>query len=153
MYGSHRNYFACVFCFFVPDILLPTTHLAPRSLCMRRTARWLPAFSGCGRSLIRWECGGQWRVFWLSMNTDYLMCCFFNWEPLSSNCELLILSHRYEAAIWAFWLFTSLLQAWGRVESWGGWGGGSETPDDWGDCITPQPHLLIALVIVYKHIY
>lgn len=76
--------------YFTSDILLPTTHSAPRSLCMRRTVQWPPASSGCGKSLIRWECGGRWKEFSSSMNTGYLMCYFCSWEPPSSNCEYLM---------------------------------------------------------------
>lgn len=57
---------------------------------MRRTAQWPPASSGCGKSLIRWECGGRWKEFSSSMNTGYLMCYFCSWAPPSSNCEYLM---------------------------------------------------------------
>lgn len=113
------------------DIHLPTTHSAPRSLCMRKTVPWRPAFSECGKSLTRWECGGQWKEFLSSMSTGYLMCCFCSWGPHSSNCEY------YSSG---FCLFiqalkcVSALQARWRVKSWRRWGGGFEAPDDGGNC-------------------
>lgn len=106
---------------FVSGTPSPTTHLAPRSLCMRRTALWRPGSSGCGKSLIRWACGGQWRVSSLSMNTDCLMSYSCSWAQLFSNCERLM--------FWAFcvtklswyllhrWL-TLFFSAAGPVESW-----------------------------------
>lgn len=77
-------------CIFLSDTPSPTTHLVPRSRCMRRTARWQPGSSGCGKSLIRWGCGGQWRVSSLSMNTDCLMFYSCSWAQLSLNCECLM---------------------------------------------------------------
>lgn len=156
-YGPHFNILYSYLmpfpvCIFTPDILLQTTHLAPRSLSMRRTAQWPRGSSGCEKSLIKWECGGQWRVFSLSMNTGYLMFYFCSWAPRSLSCEWLMFSHLYEPEVWTVWQLASLLQAWGRVESRGRWGGGSETPYDWGNYITAQLNCLVALVIL-KFIY
>ena len=74
-------------CNFVSDTLLPTIHLAPRSLCTRRTVQWQPDSSECGRSLIKWECGGRWKVSLSSMNIGCLMCYFCSWGQLSLTCE------------------------------------------------------------------
>lgn len=134
---------SCV-CFRVSDTLLPTTHLAPRSLCMRRTARWQHGSRGCGRSLTRWEWGERWREYSLSMNTGCLMSYCCNWEQLSSNCESLMFR-----GLCKFFpgpssdSFISLLQARRRIESWRRWSGGSETPDDWGSYIITPFELLV----------
>lgn len=129
------NAFLCV---FLSDTPSPTTHSVPRSHCMRRTARWQPGSSGCGKSLIRWGCGGQWRVSSLSMNTDCLMFYSCSWAQLSLNCECLMFRALLCEQNWGSFSctgasqFASLLQAWWRVEPWGRWGGGSEAPDDRG---------------------
>lgn len=81
------SHFLIIIIITILDIHSPTTHLAPRSLCMRKTVQWRPGFSECGKSLIKWECGGQWREFLLSMSTGYLMCYSCSWGPLSSSCE------------------------------------------------------------------
>lgn len=139
-------------CVFTPDILLQTTHSAPRNLSMRKTAQWLHGSRGCEKSLIRWECGGQLRVFSLSMNTGYLMFYFCSLAPRSSSCEWLMFSHLHEPEVWTVWQLPSLLQAWGRVESRGRWGGGFETPDDWGNYIIAWINCLVGLDIL-KFIY
>ncbi len=44
--------------------------------------------------------------------------------------------------------FASLLQPWGRAESWRRRGGGSKTPDDWGSFISSECRIVFAEVLV-----
>lgn len=131
-------------CFSFLDTLSPTTPSAPRSLCMRRTAPWLPDSSGCAKSLTRWGCAGLWRVFSSSTSTGCPTCYFCSWGQRFSNCEWLLFRGRRGFSCTVAWGFVSLLQAWWRAECRRRWSWGAETPDDWGSCVTEQSELPVS---------